>query len=170
MTRAEKVAEAQRLLRARLDVSGDRRADGRLQHVHCSRVADRPGPVESEGRKASYGSLCVDCGKPTDGSGGRAVIRTRCASCTRAHRHATRFWTPEQIIEALQVWAENLGRPPVAREATLPDRYVPLVVVQMKFGSWNAAIEAAGFTPVPVGSYRRVSDRRHARRTTGVVE
>ncbi len=66
-------------------------------------------------------------------------------------------WTRERIIAAIQEWAERFGHPPASgdwRFGVAP--YWPATsTVQNRFGSWNAAISAAGFTPLRSGKRRR---------------
>jgi hypothetical protein len=112
-------------------------------------------------RKRSYGRPCLDCGTITDVSNGRAKAPLRCAKCTPI---AARIWTHDTIINAIQLYAHRYGHPPSATDWNpaharavgrddWADRfykdgdypYVP--IVQGRFGTWNAAIAAAGFTP-----------------------
>lgn len=62
-------------------------------------------------------------------------------------------WTCRQIISAIQKWAKEHGEPPLYKEWKRPNgRGIPSTAsVARAFGSWNAAIEAAGFSPRPVG-------------------
>lgn len=81
-------------------------------------------------------------------------------------------WTQERVIDAICVYAERYGRPPaaadwspaLARAQGRPDRaerfkadgiYPYARTVTERFGSWNAAIEAAGFTPTRRGHRQR---------------
>lgn len=113
-------------------------------------------------KRTLYSGTCVDCGGATDPSNGRANAATRCRNCHNAYRTK---WTPEAIVDAIRRWNDAHGRPPGAREwnttlarkAGLPFRgheYPGTDTVQTAFGSWNAAIEAAGFEPLPRGIYR----------------
>lgn len=116
-------------------------------------------------RKASYGRPCLDCGKTTDGSNGRARAPERCTRCENRSRTT---WTPETIIAAIQTYAHRYGQPPsatdfnptLARGKGRPDvahvfdvdgDYPPTSAVQREFGSWNAGIAAAGFEPRRIG-------------------
>lgn len=110
-------------------------------------------------KRTLYGGSCVDCGAATDGSNGRAKAPERCNPCQAIHRT---LWTRETIGAAIRQWHFEHGAFPAATDwnATLarrfgrPDRPVdfPSVeTVQRVFGSWNAAIRAAGFEPRPVG-------------------
>lgn len=122
-------------------------------------------------KKTTYGGTCESCGAPT------AVNRVgdgparHCATCAPA---ANTYWTRERIIEAIQEWARLYGQPPVAyewnptqAEAKLPRRAREIRkrfdsgewpyqnTICERFGTWNAAIAAAGFTPLRPGGGRR---------------
>jgi hypothetical protein len=59
-------------------------------------------------------------------------------------------WTPETIVAALQRWAQVNGRPPTQHDwrNRHPDRMHPSASVAANhFGSWSAALRAAGLTP-----------------------
>lgn len=61
-----------------------------------------------------------------------------------------REWTREQIVSGIQQFAREHGRPPKAREWQEKSGDHPWPPTVMKrFGSWNNAIAAAGFTPRP---------------------
>lgn len=100
---------------------------------------------------------CARCGKPCTS---RA---TRCQAC---EREILKVWTREAIIEAIRFFVASEGRLPAAtdwnrsiqhrsRRSTpaVYEGYPSLGVVQKEFGSWNKAIEAAGFTPRKAGTY-----------------
>lgn len=77
---------------------------------------------------------------------------TQCRACANAMR---KKWTPELIIECIQRFALEHGEAPAAREWMGPrrDGYPGTTSVVHVFGSWNAAISAAGFTPRPPGRH-----------------
>ena len=106
-------------------------------------------------KQTSYSTPCVDCGQPTNGSEGHAITRERCGTCRYKHQHDSRHWTPETVIAALQEWARELGRTPTAKMALKAGAKVSCWVVQREFGSWSAAIRAAGLTPNPGGRPRK---------------
>ncbi len=55
-------------------------------------------------------------------------------------------WTCERIVAAIQAWNEIHGRPPTCTEWRTATHLTPTAaVVFRRFGSWNAAIAAAGF-------------------------
>jgi hypothetical protein len=115
-------------------------------------------------RKRSYAQPCIDCGARTIfGAEREKVEEPRCASCSAAHR---RVWTSERILETIRAWAAEHGEPPAmadwnpwasehaygdaerAQRARLGlrDGHHPSAThVVYAFGTWSAALEAAGF-------------------------
>ncbi len=120
-------------------------------------------------RKDRYRGSCVDCGAPTDGSAGPGKAPRRCIQCAAIVAGAERkIWDRDTIIAAIQWWAEEHGEPPGSADfnetqartalhdearARRTERYkakgaIPChTTVYREFGSWNAALEAAGFRP-----------------------
>lgn len=120
-------------------------------------------------RSKRYGGACRDCGIPTSGSNGPGKAADRCVACTSAHAAETdsrKYWTRERVIEAIQYWKELYGEPPASADWNswharhkLDDeeraarfergswRWPGHNIVIRRFGSWNKAIRAAGFTP-----------------------
>jgi hypothetical protein len=75
-------------------------------------------------------------------------------------------WTRDQIVAAIQAWAERTGQPPTANEwrQQRPSRPTTRRVIRV-FGSWNAAIVAAGFIARRQGNQpSRTRQRRASRR------
>lgn len=120
-------------------------------------------------RRKGYARPCAWCGKPLSGCNGRARTGILCRSCTMQARSK---WTRERIIEVIQEFAQTYGRAPAASEFSpqlfgrrAPDArdrcemvkaagdYPSYSWVRYQFGSWNAAIEAAGLTPRKPGQY-----------------
>lgn len=76
----------------------------------------------------------------------------------REGRSPNGFWTRERIVEAVILWNDRYGAPPTAfdwnaawarkhNDSRALDFLWPWIgTVQNKFGSWNAAIAAAGFS------------------------
>lgn len=135
-----------------------------------------PNGSRLRARKDRYRGVCEDCGAPTDGSSGRDKAPRRCADCSRRRQAEAAVWTRDTIIEAIQAWAEEYGEPPVAGEwmpgahGFDPARYYdgPVACPSYQtlvgvFGTWNAAIEAAGFVPLPRGVKRGDARARAAR-------
>jgi hypothetical protein len=75
-----------------------------------------------------------------------------CSTCIHFEQ---RRWHPEVIIEAIRRFAAEHGRPPLSSECLPPirewDGYPSAQTVQAAFGTWAAAIEAAGFPRPYVG-------------------
>jgi hypothetical protein len=71
---------------------------------------------------------------------------------------APKVWTRDAIVSAIRDWAADNGRQPKRTDWThagaKPDHPNGMTVVR-EFGSWNAAIEAAGFVPVRRGRASR---------------
>lgn len=127
-----------------------------------------PGGVRLKARKDSYRGECRDCGAQTDGSNGLDGAPERCHPCTaKWRREMTRRW----VVDSMREWAEMYGGPPSAadwnpaycaaygmqwkveryNEAARP--WPGSSVVISNFGSWNAGMTAAGFSPRRVGHY-----------------
>lgn len=54
-------------------------------------------------------------------------------------------WTRDAIVEALQRWAEEHGRPPTQTDWNIAGAYYPRArLVARRFGTWSAALSAAG--------------------------
>jgi hypothetical protein len=100
-------------------------------------------------QRTVYSGVCIDCGGRTEGTAsGTARAVVRCARCARAHEHANRRWTPEAIIAALRRFAQETGEPPTVSK-WLRDRPADrpsLKPINREFGSWNAALQAGGFS------------------------
>jgi transposase len=190
VTRAEKVAEAQRL-----------QARGLLQREIAARMGvsfktvnawlNDPDLSRQRERRKRYQGTCKHCGAATDGSNGKAAAPDVCARCLPFDPDwlaAITYWTSERIIEAIRYWNVKYGEPPAVadwrphRSRTMNDSAraarserehaagkVPSSThVYKRFPSWNAALEAAGFTPrAPYGGagnqYRRRAVRAKAR-------
>jgi hypothetical protein len=123
-------------------------------------------------RKRQYDLVCVGCGGRVDGTTpGKMPDRDNpvCAACAGAHYAK---WTPETVVAAIQRFAERYGRPPAApdfdtsharslghdwrAERFHADGDYPVATsVTYVFGTWNAAIEAAGFATRRGGQYPR---------------
>lgn len=129
-------------------------------------------------KQTLYGRPCRDCGKALNGSDGTGPnAPVRCASCHCVHtRKLTRQW----VLDSFAEWHAMFGRAPVVAEWTPSmaaqrgrDDYLAQyeatgrpwptqATVTNHFGSWNAAVAAAGFNPLPPGRYRDESTRRVA--------
>jgi hypothetical protein len=57
-------------------------------------------------------------------------------------------WTPDTIVYAITLWHRRHSRPPFTHEwDQAGENHPSRQTVSRVFGSWNAAIHAAGFTP-----------------------
>jgi hypothetical protein len=100
-----------------------------------------------------------------------------------ATRVTRKKWTREAIVAAIQAWADEYGEPPAQPDWTpataramgdepraqrfeaTAGRFPGHMTVIGEFGSWNAAITAAGFTPRPSGGGGGNELRRRSRAT-----
>jgi Homing endonuclease associated repeat len=77
---------------------------------------------------------------------------------------ARRRWTNGEIVEALRAWTARHSRPPLSsdwrRSAT---DHPTAAFVQGRFGSWRAALEAAGVAPRARGMDARADPGRDPR-------
>lgn len=124
-----------------------------------------PDGSKARARKAKNHGVCIDCGAETRNSGSAKYVPERCRACFDAR--PKKYWTRERIIEAICEWVAEYGEPPTAmqwspsqaRRAGLgwmaerweSGEWPVLTTVQKAFGSWNAGIAAAGFTPRGIG-------------------
>jgi HNH endonuclease len=130
-----------------------------------------PTRARDRARKRERHGICKGCGTKTFNSGSYEVP-DRCARCDRALR---REEAQARVIKAIKDFHRRYGRPPtstdwniaLARRVSHPERlaeiqqihrdrsWPPVTSAQKAFGSWNKAIEAAGFTPVRSGQWQR---------------
>ena len=88
---------------------------------------------------------CPKCGRS------RSSSRVKmCQRCWIAETGVGR----EEGIRAIREFVRTRGQIPSARDWNTPGRFPSLDNLQKRFGSWNNAIAAAGFVPVPVGIKR----------------
>lgn len=116
-------------------------------------LADPTGEKKRAQRKRYRAATkpCESCGEPT--------TRRWCRACIRAGVNT--LWTRERIVEAIQECGRLIGgtptashfNPALARNLGHPDRaalhaachWPQNWTIHQRFGSWNAALEAAGF-------------------------
>lgn len=144
-----------------------------------------PDGEKDRARKLKYSVPCTDCGAPlngSDGNGPNAPIR--CVKCSGVRNGAERkVWTREAILVAVQDWAREYGEPPAVPDwntysarVVLGDdmraqrfecargQFPTFTTVVREFGSWNVAIETAGFAGrVAHGGGGNVERRRRFR-------
>ncbi|MDX6644746.1 MAG: Homing endonuclease associated repeat [Miltoncostaeaceae bacterium] len=124
--------------------------------TYASDLVRDPDGALARARKRRNGGSCGDCGGVTDGSNGRAKAPGRCAACARRHRLENALWSRDRVILALLTFADERGRAPNASEAGRACGLPSHGVVMRRFGSWRAALEAAGLPPPGrAGSRRR---------------
>lgn len=63
-----------------------------------------------------------------------------------------RRWSDREILVAMCAFYGRSGRPPRSHEWLLPGPWPNTKTVQRRFGSWSAALAAAGFTHVSRGN------------------
>jgi hypothetical protein len=128
---------------------------------YAEQLYSDPDGTRTRARKMRHTVACLDCGQPCNFDGSRARRSLRCLSCSTEHTKANAKWTRDAIIAVIQRWADLYGSQPAATDfnPSAPSHrgerarrfregdYPVLAMVQHVFGSWNAAIEAAGFTP-----------------------
>ena len=100
-----------------------------------------PNGDKARSRREARSRPCQDCGRPTS-----QAIYLRCSTCSGLRRQK---WPKEAILAAIKSFANEKGKVPSAPDFAICDRskYPTPRTVQTAFGSWSAAIEAAGFTP-----------------------
>jgi Homing endonuclease associated repeat len=155
LSREEKIVEARRL----------KAADG----LNSIEIGERLSAPPSTVRNWLRGALC-ECGAPITGCSG-SKSSSRCESCASI---ASRLWSPQRIIEKIREWHRLFGDVPTATEWNLAlsrsqhsaarhaevesrhegAKWPGTQAVIERFGSWNAAIAAAGFTPLQTGKQR----------------
>lgn len=142
-----------------------------LSRSYTYELLHDPEGTDAKERKTRYSGECIDCGGPTYGGNGRHAP-VRCRECSMAHQQATKKWTEQAVLEAIQTWARLYGKPPTGTDFNVAHKnhkgeraerwrsgdYPHLSTVMNLFGGWNAALQAAGFeTQEPLG-YRGLSD------------
>lgn len=173
MTRAEMAARAAEL-RKRGMLLREIAAELGISTQWASELCTDPEGKKIAARRKRYQGACLACGKPTTGSLGPSLAPTHCVQC--APRMAAK-WSEEKIVSAIQRWVALYGEPPAAMEwnpaqarhdgISDVDRieirfergdWPSTTSVINTFGSWNRAIQAAGFHPRNPG-HRGPGDR-----------
>jgi hypothetical protein len=126
-----------------------------------------PDGSRKKARVDGYRKPCARCGTLCNGSHGHVEDDMFCRDCAP---YEYRIWTREAIVLAIQEWAEDHGGvPPRAgdwKSRTDERRWPYVFSVTTYWGSWNAAIQAAGFEPRRNGCYGRPGeDPAEVRRT-----
>jgi hypothetical protein len=119
-----------------------------------------------------YRGSCELCGRATTGGRGYRAPR-QCARCARAR---SRVWSADLILAAIRDWRALTGAAPTvpdwspahadedhpgaARFRAEPGRWPSVAAVQAHFGSFSAALAAAGVEPAPRGARKRWTHER----------
>lgn len=136
-----------------------------------NRINDPDGAKQRK-RRERYRGRCLTCGAPTDGSSGYNAPRYCVDHVNDSPEAIARFeaqtiWTRERIIAAIRWWADTYGEPPSGTDwnptqlsnfddverweradRLIRERVIPwFTSVVVRFGTWNAAIRAAGYEP-----------------------
>lgn len=163
MTRAERYAQAKALRDQGLCFREIGERLGISLSYAQDLIADPDGSAARERKLKQYG-VCPDCGGPVSYRTGG--VAERCRAC---HDIAKIIWDRDSVLDAIHRFAERYGRPPTACDFNPPlaiakgrpeyaetfhrdGDYPHTSSATTVFGSWNAAIEAAGFTPKPSGA------------------
>lgn len=116
MKRKERVAQV-RELEAQGMTSGEIARKLGISYGYAREIRGDPDGVRAKERKESYRGKCIDCGRATDGSNGRAGAPERCRECASDYYWAkNKVWTRESCIAAMQLFYEQHGRTPTAHE------------------------------------------------------
>jgi hypothetical protein len=112
-------------------------------------IADHLGVHQTTVRAYLRARPCRDCGT--------AVVSgaERCLRCA-LERRRERAWTGAEIVAALRAWIAETGAPPTTSEwdsgeraaakwQRERDRWPSAQLVRSRFGSWDAALRAAGY-------------------------
>lgn len=127
-----------------------------------------PSGERARARRLRNARPCVDRGRLVNLDGRVTNPAERCVPCSVALR---KVWTRDAIVAAIRLWADRHdGQPPRvvdfcpspsmvanARGPVMPRNYdyPHSSCVAREFGSWNAAITAAGYRPREFGKYER---------------
>jgi hypothetical protein len=129
-----------------------------------------PTGERERARRERYRRPCKnpDCGNLTSGADGPGAPPRYCPRCAALTR---RRWTEEKVLEAIREWHRSTGAPPTlhdwspahapeghsgaARYLSEPGRWPSVPQVRARFGSFRAAVRAAGLDPARSGAPRR---------------
>lgn len=85
---------------------------------------------------------------------GRTTVYGWLSEPPKTPRPAHNLISRERVIQDIQKWASlHNGQPPHGNDFSGNPEYVSLATAASKFGSWNKAIQAAGFKPRPPGNH-----------------
>lgn len=128
--------------------------------VAWGRDHDGRGPAEREWRRAGKGHPATQTVREVFGSLSVAFWLAGLEAPERVNTLGV--WTRDEIVGAIYLWRFDTGRLPRAHEWARPRPGFPAsATVRRHFGSWNAAIVAAGYEPTHArrsrASYRQVA-------------
>lgn len=118
-----------------------------LSRSYVAELIADPEGIAVRQRKASYSGTCETCGAETKSDGTSRASR-QCDPCSREARV---IWTPEAVIDAINRFAAEHGRPPLVTDWTHadPEKGFPnatsIYGPAAAFPNWADAVEAAGF-------------------------
>jgi uncharacterized protein (DUF433 family) len=142
----------------------------RIRQILAKQVPDEYYGRRHERReRRRLAAICPKC------QGEKHEDAKHCRSC--APMGAPQFWTPPLVVERIRAWVELYGNIPAATDwnpsmarlngrPDIADRFYAdgcwphYSTVVARFGSWNAGIEAAGFTPRATGHRDNPRGRR----------
>ena len=116
-------------------------------------IGELLGVSPDTARRYIHAHDCEGCGEP--------ILAARVPRCRRCANTSRSRWgepfTEREIIDAIRAWQRLEGRPPAQADWHPSDhggarrwehecpRWPPAAQVTRRFGSWNAALQAAGF-------------------------
>ncbi len=181
MSRAERAAAVARLWAEGKLLQREIAETLGISHQYVNQLILDPDGSKVRARKDSYRGECGECGKPTDGSNGRVKAPKLCTDCVP---RGEVVWTNAIIVDRIREWHTLYGSPPAmadwdswkaanrlhdserTRRFEEADGYWPGAMTLVgRFGSWNAAIEAAGFESRPNHGGGGNQRRRRGQRT-----
>lgn len=130
----------------------------------ASQYLNDPDDSKRRARIDGYRTPCPYCGRPMTGCYGKVQRSKACPVCAPKHQARAKKWTRESLIEIILAFERDVGRPPAMTDFSPGIRPTSLgyfrrqrrkerlglpagsTVIRL-YGSWNAAIAAAGFTP-----------------------
>lgn len=125
-----------------------------VRHLVNPDARERDRILSNEAKRRRTG-VCQVCGGPTRYHGHGKTVGDLCHDCqvkTRLNSEDAlakrRKGTDEELLDAIRNWHELHGEIPLLRDWTPKIEGWPSSrLIQLRFGTWNAAIEKAGFTP-----------------------
>lgn len=111
--------------------------------------------------KFSRGRHCPKCRRKMSNNA------TLCVRCAREKQTTERYWNRKRIIDAIQHWASQHGRPPTYDEWKRAGKGHPAIGTIVDgpnppFEKWSEALIAAGFTPRTRRNPRRMTIQERA--------